>query len=76
MVLKEGKRYFFKKDFICDMGKINEGREINYFRGKYLMDGIIIASPYDKMIEKFVSDDKFVEEYLVERDFQDSRYVI
>lgn len=76
MVLKEGKRYFFRKDYDCEMGRINEGRELNFYRGHYLMDGMIVMPPYDKVIEKMMADDKLFNEYIVERDFQDSRFVI
>lgn len=75
-MVQEGKRYIFKKDYICSMGKINEGREINLYRGVYLMDGIMIPVPYDKEIDRLMNDDNFINEYIDIREFMDSRYVI
>jgi hypothetical protein len=46
------------------MGKINEGREVTYFRGIIYLDGIIIPEPYATDIRKLFNDDKFIKEYI------------
>lgn len=62
--MEETKKYVFKKDYICSMGKINEGREITFFRGIIYLDGIIVPNPYAAEIKKMFDDDKFIKEYI------------
>ena len=75
-MVEEGKRYIFKKDYTNDAGTIKEGREVNYFRGSYWMDGMLVAQPYTKELAALLNDDKFVNEYIKVKDFSDSTYVI
>lgn len=62
--MEETKRYIFKKDYVCSMGKINEGREITFFRGIIYLDGVIVPNPYAAEIRKLFDDDKFIKEYI------------
>lgn len=62
--MEETKRYVFKKDYVCSMGKINEGREITFFRGIIYLDGIIVVNPYAAELKKLFDDDKFLNEYI------------
>ena len=62
--MEETKRYVFKKDYVCSMGKINEGREITFFRGIIYLDGIIVVNPYAAELKKLFDDDKFLKEYI------------
>ena len=58
--------YRFKKDYVCSMGKINEGREITYFNNILHLDGIMIPEPYATDIKKLFNDNNFVKEYIKE----------
>ena len=62
-------RYIFKQDYICSIGKINEGREITYFRGLLYLEGVIVVEPYATEIKKMFDDDKFVKEYIKQEHF-------
>ena len=62
--MEETKKYVFKKDYVCSMGKINEGREITFFRGIIYLDGIIVVNPYAAELKKLLDDDKFLKEYI------------
>jgi hypothetical protein len=62
--MDEKKRYIFKTDYECSLGKINEGREITQFKGILFIDGIMIPEPYASDIRKLFSDDKFLKEYI------------
>jgi len=56
--------YRFKKDYVCKMGKINEGREITCFKNMLHLDGIIIPEPYATDIRKMFEDEQFMKEYI------------
>jgi hypothetical protein len=62
--MDEYSRYIFKKRYDCALGKIDEGREINVFRGILYIDGIMIPEPYASDIRKLLNDDKFLKEYI------------
>ena len=57
-------RYVFKKRDDCQLGKIDEGREITQFRNMLFIDGIMIPEPYASDIRKLLSDEKFIKEYI------------
>ncbi len=62
--MEETNRYIFKKDYTCKFGKINEGREITFFRGIIYLDGIIIPEPYATDIKTLFNDNNFLKEYI------------
>lgn len=57
-------RYVFKKRYDCQLGKIDEGREITQFMNMLFIDGIMIPEPYAFDIRKLLSDEKFIKEYI------------
>ena len=62
--MDEKTRYVFKKNYACQLGTINEGREITEFRGVLFIDGIMIPEPYATDIKLLLGDDKFKKEYI------------
>ena len=62
--MDEKTRYIFKKDYVCSLGKINEGREITVFRNVLHLDGIIIPEPYATDVRKLFENKQFVKEYI------------
>lgn len=62
--MDEKTRYIFKKDYICSLGKINEGREVTLFRNVLHLDGIMIPEPYASDVRKLFGDEKFLKEYI------------
>jgi len=66
-------KYILKKDYICSMGKINEGREFNYFRGILYLDGVMVVEPYATEIKKLFDDDNFVKEYIKQERFIENK---
>lgn len=55
------------------MGKINEGREFNYFRGILYLDGVMVVEPYATEIKKLFDDDNFVKEYIKQERFIENK---
>lgn len=74
--MDEKKRYILKKDYICSMGKINEGREFNQFKGILYLDGVMVVEPYATELKKLLNDDKFINEYINRKDFINSKIII
>ena len=76
-MIEEGKRYVFKKQYIePSMGTINEGREIYKFRNALWMDGLPMPPSYSEYITKLLENKDFLNEYIIMRDFSDSKYTI
>lgn len=62
--MDEKTRYIFKKDYVCSLGKINEGREITLFRNILHLDGIIIPEPYASDVRKLFENNQFIKDYI------------